>query len=498
MFRTAELGRSLSEAEFNARIDDLRLKLLVAQHQLHRSGAFQVLVDLAGVSGAGKGSTVNALHAWLDTRLLFTHSYAAPSEEERQRPEFWRYWRDLPERGRIGLYLRGRYRRPIIDLFEGRIAEGRFETELDRIMAFEGDLAADGALIVKFWLHLSRDTQEERLKALDADPATSWRVTDADWAHWHDYDRFVDIGERVVTKTNTGTAPWHIVESADPRYRKITVAEILLEAIAERLRSLGIDPFEKEKYARAPKKDPLPERPSGSLTIVSALEQSNGVDKKVYQKRVRELQAEHHVLQRKARSRGVSSIYVFEGPDASGKGGSIRRLVATLDARNYAVIQISAPTPEEAAQPYLWRFWRQLSQNGRLTVFDRSWYGRVLVERVEGYASRDEWRRAYGEINDFEDQLTDHGIILAKFYLHITPDEQWKRFEQRLGTPHKRWKLTEEDWRNRARWWDYDQAVHDMVEATDSRHAPWTLIAANDKRATRLSVLETACRALRD
>ncbi|MEM7135609.1 MAG: polyphosphate:AMP phosphotransferase [Myxococcota bacterium] len=497
MFKTAELGRALSPEEFAKRAEDLRLKLLVAQHQLDRSGAFQVLVDVAGVDGAGKGATTNTMHAWLDTRLLFTRSYSAPSEEERERPEYWRYWRDLPQRGRIGLYLRGRYRRPIIDLFDGRISEAKFESELDRISAFEGDLAAGGALILKFWLHLGRDAQAARLKKLESDPATSWRVTDLDWKHWEEYDRYADIAERVITKTNTGSAPWHIVESADAHYRDVTVSEILVGAIAERLRDAGIDPFEGDKHTRPPKKDPLPKRPNGPPTILSDLNKSDDVDKKHYQRRLRELQAEHHVLQRSARGNGVSSIYVFEGPDASGKGGAIRRSVATLDARNYEVIQVSAPSEEEAAQPYLWRFWRHLSRAGRLTVFDRSWYGRVLVERVEGFASRDEWRRAYSEINDFEEQLVDHGIVLVKFYLHISPNEQWKRFEARLDTPHKRWKLTDEDWRNRARWWDYEQAVHDMFGATDTRHAPWRLIAADHKRSARLSVLEAACQALR-
>jgi polyphosphate kinase 2 (PPK2 family) len=305
------------------------------------------------------------------------------------------------------------------------------------------------------------------------------------------------IVEKVITKTNIGVAPWHIVESVDGHYRDIAIAETIVEALSERLKERGIDPFEAHPHTRPPKKDPLPKRPSGPPTILSTLDQSKDVDKAEYQQRLVELQAEHHVLQRTARSRGVSSIYVFEGPDAAGKGGSIRRLVATLDARNYQVIQVAAPTEEEAAQHYLWRFWRHISAAGRLTVFDRSWYGRVLVERVEGFATREQWRRAYAEINDFEDQLTEHGIVLAKFYLHITPDEQWKRFAARLETPYKRWKLTQDDWRNRKRWWDYEKAVHDMFEATDTYQAPWTLIAANHKRAARLEVLKTACESLR-
>jgi polyphosphate:AMP phosphotransferase len=497
MFKTAELGRSLSEEEFKARVEDLRLKLLLAQHQLDRFAPFQVVVDLVGVDGAGKGSVVNALHAWLDTRLLITRSYTAKTDEERERPDYWRYWRDLPPRGRIGLYIRGRYNRPKMDFYAGRITEAQFESEMDRIMAFEDELAADGALILKFWLHLSRDAQERRLKELESSAATSWRVTDSDWGRWKRYDHFVGVAERAIARTNTGEAPWVIVESTDSHYRDVTVGEALVQALAERLRDHGIDPFETKTHTKPPKKDPLPPGPKGPPTIVSALEQPEEIAKSDYEQRLVDLQAEHHVLQREARRRDLSSIYVFEGPDAAGKGGAIRRLVATLDARNYQVLQFGAPMDEEAAQHYLWRFWRHMSRAGRLTVFDRSWYGRVLVERVEGFASREEWRRAYAEINDFEDQLVEHGIVLVKLYLHITPDEQWKRFEARLKTPYKRWKLVDDDWRNRSRWWDYEQAAHDMFERTDTFRAPWALIPGNSKRVARLKVLETACEALR-
>ena len=373
MFKTAELGRSIPEDELKGRVADLRLKLLLAQHQLKSHAPFQVVVDLVGVDGAGKGSVVNALHAWLDTRLLITRSYTQKTDDERERPDYWRYWRDLPPRGRIGLYIRGRYNRPKMDFYEGRIDEAQFESEMDRIMAFEDELAADGALMLKFWLHLGRDAQERRLKELESSPATSWRVTDSDWGRWQRYDDYLGVAERAITQTNTGTAPWVIVESADPHYRDVTVAEALLEALAERLKDHGIDPFETKKHTKPPKKDPLPPRPEGPMTIVSALEQPDDVDKQEYEKRLLDLQAEHHVLQRDARRHGVSSMYVFEGPDAAGKGGAIRRLVATLDARNYQVLQFGAPTDEEAAQHYLWRFWRHMSRAGRLMVFDRSW-----------------------------------------------------------------------------------------------------------------------------
>ena len=189
-------------------------------------------------------------------------------------------------------------------------------------------------------------------------------------------------------------------------------------------------------------------------------------------------------------------VAVFEGWDAGGKGGAIRRLTRGLDARDYRVVPIAAPTEDERAHHYLWRFWRYLPRRGRITIFDRSWYGRVLVERVEGFAAEDEWRRAYSEINDFEAQLTDFGTVLLKFWLHITPDEQLRRFEERQGIGYKQWKITDEDWRNREKWALYESAVQDMVERTSTSAAPWTLVEGNSKRYARLKVLRTVCDAL--
>jgi polyphosphate kinase 2 (PPK2 family) len=233
------------------------------------------------------------------------------------------------------------------------------------------------------------------------------------------------------------------------------------------------------------------------LTILSSLDMSQAVSKKAFATDLEKYQGRLNLLQRKAEQKGVSTILVFEGLDAAGKGGAIRRVTGALDARSYQVIPIAAPTDEERAHHYLWRFWRQLSRAGRLTIFDRSWYGRVLVERVEGFATEREWRRAYSEITEFEEQLVDHGIVLMKYWVHISQDEQLRRFKAREKARYKRWKLTDEDWRNRAKWADYERAVNDMVERTSTRLAPWTLVEGNDKYFARLKVLKTACRSIR-
>ena len=433
MFRTAELGQTVSKKAFRARAVDLRQRLLESQILLSRHPEFNVIIDFAGVDGAGKGSTVNLLHAWLDTRLLVTNAHGQPTEPELQRPKYWRFWRTLPPKGVTALNLSGRYSQPFLDRVNDRISDKEYVAELKRIEAFERALADDGTLVLKFWMHLSRDAQEARLKSLEADPDQEWRVTPKDWEHWEKYDYFIKTAERTITETNTQHAPWHIVEGVDQNYRLLTVAEIILDALNARLQESNLEPSSKilvDKDAME-QEDSLPPRPEGLVTVLSTLDMDHRMSKADYRKELSKQQRRIHLLQREALKQKRSSILVFEGPDASGKGGAIRRIIPTLDARNYRVLQYGAPTDEERAHHYLWRFWRHLAPSGRLTIFDRSWYGRVLVERVEGLASDEEWRRAYAEINDFEDQLIEYGTILVKFWMHVTPEEQWERFQSR-------------------------------------------------------------------
>jgi polyphosphate:AMP phosphotransferase len=300
------------------------------------------------------------------------------------------------------------------------------------------------------------------------------------------YSEFHSTSEHIIMRTSTGEAPWTIVEGEDHRYRSLRVCEVLLDEIKRKLPNGTQDgPSAAENAASADSAAPL--------TVLSTLDMDLALDDREYKTRLKELQARRNRLHREARARGISSIMVFEGWDAAGKGGAIRRMVAAIDARDYQVIPISAPTDEERVHHYLWRFWRHLSRAGRVTVFDRSWYGRVLVERVEGFASEDEWRRAYSEINDFEQQLVDYGIVLSKFWIHITREEQEARFQARAEVPYKRWKLTDEDWRNRESWNQYEIAVNDMIERTSTITAPWHLVEGNDKKFARIKVLQTVC-----
>ena len=495
MFEAAELGRKVSRDEYKTRELTLREDLLSAQNALRADGSCPAIIVFGGVDGGGKGETVNLLNTWMDPRWIVTTAFNDPSDEERERPEYWRYWRAMSPNGRIGLFLSSWYSRPILDRVHGRIDRDGLEERLNRIVEFEQMLADDGALILKFWMHLGKDAQQKRLKSLEKDPLTRWRVSKLDWKHWRMYDKFIGAAERTIRQTSRGTAPWLIVEGEDPRYRSLTVGAALRDAIQRHLQErpaakavvagpAALQPNAGKADAKAGRK---------TASILSSLDMTRAVATDKAGRDLERSQGTLNVLQRKASTEGLSTILVFEGWDAAGKGGAIRRVTDALEARQYQVIPIGAPTDEERAHHYLWRFWRHLPRSGRLTIFDRSWYGRVLVERVERFATDKEWMRAYSEINQFENQLLEHGIVLLKFWLHITEDEQLRRFKEREKTPYKNWKLTEDDWRNRTKWQAYEMAVNDMIERTSTREAPWTLVESNDKNYARLKVIKTLC-----
>jgi AMP-polyphosphate phosphotransferase len=496
MFEAAEVGRKLSKSEYKAQVPRLRSELLNAQQQL-RQAPFPVIVLFAGVDTAGKGETVNLLNEWMDPRWILTRGYTDPSEDELERPRLWRYWRDLPPRGRIALFLSAWYSSPIRNRVAGRITNAEFDSHLDQVAAFERALADDGAVIVKFWMHLSKAAQKKRLKSFEKDPFQRWRVTKRQWKHWRMFDKFVAAADRAIRRTSTDQAPWHIVEGADDRYRAVVVATELRDAIRR-----GLDcarPSRKQRGA-SPKSAPANgiDRIAPQFNVLANLDLSRRLSDHRFKTSLAEQQSRLNLLQRQARQQGVSTVVVFEGWDASGKGGAIRRVTAALDARDYDVIPVAAPTEEALAHHYLWRFWRHLSRAGRLTIFDRSWYGRVLVERVEGFATRAEYMRAYGEINQFEEQLVAHGMLVVKFWIHVSKDEQLRRFRDRSRTSYKKWKISDEDWRNRARWADYMVAVNEMVARTSTRIAAWTLIEGNDKNFARVKVLTTLADRLED
>jgi len=357
-----------------------------------------------------------------------------------------------------------------------------------RIRHLERMLHNEGGLILKFWFHISKAQQKQRFKELEKDKATSWRVTGRDWKFQGRYDQFRKVSEHVLRETSTAEAPWVVVEGGDRRYRSLTVAKVLLEAMKKRSAQK-----EGPTVTAAPVVEVLDNR---KLLRDIDLSKRLGVEK--YEKKLERLQGDLARLSRHKRFGKRSLLLAFEGSDAAGKGGAIRRVTGALDARQYRIVPVAKPTDEEYAQPYLWRFWRHIPGRGGITIFDRTWYGRVLVERVEGFCKEADWMRAYDEINEFEEQLVESGAVVCKFWLQISKDEQLRRFKEREKTGWKRFKITGEDWRNRKKWDQYEAAVCDMIERTSTDLAPWTIVEAEDKSWGRIKVLQTVVDRLGD
>jgi polyphosphate:AMP phosphotransferase len=504
MFEAAEVGREVSKEEYESEVAKLRWELLDGQRRL-RDAPFPFLVLFGGADGAGKSETVHLLNEWMDPRGIVNRAFASRSQEERERPEFWRYWLALPPRGRMGLFISTWYAPVLRARVNRSLSPAAFDGQLDRIAAFEQTLTEDGAQVLKFWIHLGGKALKARLESLSKDPLTRWRVTRTQWKEYRQYRRFTAAAERMIQRTSFGHAPWTIIDGTDERYRNLAVGTAVRDVLHRALEESPAPATSRARTRRAtPARAARPEPAPGGVvarvdrdrSVLDAVDMTPSLSKDAFKLRLLKQQGRLNRLQRKAADEGRSIIMVFEGWDAAGKGGAIRRVTSALHPQEYQVIPVAAPTDEERAHHYLWRFWRHLSRAGRVTIFDRSWYGRVLVERVEGLASHAEWSRAYAEIRQFEEQLVEHGIVLLKYWLHITPDEQEKRFKERAASPYKSWKLTDEDWRNRDRWDAYELAVNDMVEETSTSQAPWHLIPGNDKNFARVEILRRAADAV--
>jgi len=485
MFESAEVDHHISKDEYETAEAELREQLLAAQLELRARGKQTVLVVIAGVDAAGKGETIQLINTWLDPRRVHTFAFDAPTDEERERPHLWRYWRVLPPRGEVGIYFDTWYDAPLDAFTRGEIDAAAFDREVERASRFERMLANEDVVVLKLWFHITKKQQRKRLGELEKHKLTRWRVTARDWKNLGRYDRIVAAAARAIRESSTDFAPWVVVPGKDERYRGLMVGRALLDALRN------------DDVAPAPAETNL--HPVVALdrnNPLRALDLGRTIAEDDYDRELEHWQGHFAKTLRRAKFRSRSLVVVFEGVDAAGKGGAIRRVTAPLDPRRVGVVPIAAPTEEERARPYMWRFWRHLPRRGELVVFDRSWYGRVLVERVEGYCTTADWMRAYSEINDFEEQLAEHGAIVVKLWLQIDMEEQLRRFEERQSAAHKRHKIGPDDWRNREKWEQYERAVVDMVDRTSTDVAPWDLIEANDKRYTRVAVLRTICERL--
>ena len=480
MLEVAEVGNQVGKEEYNAAIPDLRVGLINAQYDL-RHANFPVIIWIAGDDRLAANELVNRLNEWMDSLYADTRVFADPTDEEYQRPHLYRLWRSLPPKGRAAFFVGG-LMRAAIQRANDEIDEPQFSIWLRHIAKMQEELVADGSLVLKFFLHTPAKAQKKKLKKAKKDPHAGWQVDKRDWAALDSMGPVLPIAERMLRETSGIGAPWTIVESTDSRYRDLTVARTILAALTARLN---------EQTAHTAR--PLAESVFGDFdaeaNVLSGIDLSQSLTRGEYRAQLAKEQAKLKELSLEARQRGVTTVLAFEGWDAAGKGGAIRRITGAMEAGDYRVIPVAAPTEEERRYHYMWRFWRDLPLAGKVVIFDRTWYGRVLVERLEGFATPAEWQRAFDEINDFEAQMVEQGYYVAKFWLHISPDEQLARFKAREETPYKSHKITEEDYRNRERWDDYVKAVDQMVLRTTSDRARWNVIPANDKHFARVAAL---------
>ena len=488
LLEAAESGRRMSKEDYERAVPKLRTALLNAQYAMKEAGGGPVLVLLAGLAGGGRSETAHTLTEWLDPRFVRVTAFGERSEEERVHPDAWRYWTALPGKGRTAVFMNAWYAEALAAHLDAAHDRAALDVLLARIRDYERMLADEGVRFVKLWLHMKRRDLKARLAVLDADPRTSWRVTKEHWAGYRRYHRNRALFEHVLHATEAPGVPWHVVEGADEGYREVTVGRLVLAALRAAAR-----PARAAGGGRRALQPTAPQAPR-----VADLDLTARVAEDVYEEARERLQGRLAKLTRGKHFAQRSLVVAFEGVDAAGKGGAIRRVTQALDARRYHLVPIAAPSDEERAQPYLWRFWRHVPRRGGITIFDRSWYGRVLVERIEGFATAPQWRRAYGEIVRFEEELVRAGAIVVKFWLHVSRAEQLERFRAREATPFKRYKIGPDDWRNRGKWAAYEVAVSDMLSRTSTSAAPWTLVAAEDKRHARLVVLRTLVEALEE
>jgi len=489
------------------RLTDLQQKV--------RQAGIPVVIIFEGWSASGKGTHISRLVNPLDPRLFDVRTSGSVTDDKKRRPFLWSFWSYLPPKGQIVIMDKSWHR--LI------LPEVRADWELSNmevhgfyfdVNAFERQLSDSGYLILKFFLHISKDEQQRRLKALEKDKDTAWRITEQHWEQNKNYEHHLRTYEKVLKMTNTEANPWHVIEANDRRFGICKLMSVVIESLENRLATVKTPATKaegKEGKVSAKAAEGKSKTAAKVLTSSSAIEideniprllQSVSPDETIEQAEYRDA-LEHYqqrmrTLSNKMYAQKRSAAVVFEGWDAAGKGGNIKRLTSELDPRSYAVVPVGPPRPYELTRHYLWRFMVKMPKGGHLTIFDRSWYGRVLVERVDEITPVPLWQRSYREINEFEQHLVGHGTVLLKLWLHIDKDEQLRRFESRQSDPLKHHKITEDDWRNREKWDLYEAAVDEMLFRTHTPHSPWIIVESNSKKYARIKVLQTVTDALED
>lgn len=490
MLEKIDLTKNVDKKTYRTVMDESVQKLGLLQRECKAAG-IPVMIVFEGMGAAGKGVQINRLIQALDPRGFDVYACNRPTEDEQLRPFLWRYWTKTPARGRIAIFDRSWYRIVQVDRFDGLTPDHSLGDAYQDILSFEKQLSEDGTVIIKFFLYIDKEEQKKRFKKLDESRETAWRVTREDWKRNKEFDKYLKINEEMLENTDTDYAPWNIVEAVDKDYGALKIITSVIDRLEYELEARK-KAAEKEKAAVAA--STVRERFKNG--VLSGIDLSKTMSEEVYKENLKKLQKRLEQLHSEIYLLRIPVVIGFEGWDAGGKGGAIKRLTSQLDPRGYRVNPTAAPNDIEKVHHYLWRFWNGVPKAGHIAIFDRTWYGRVMVERIEGFCSEAEWRRAYQEINEMESHMANSGAVVLKFWLHIDKDEQERRFKERQANPLKQWKITEEDWRNREKWDQYEEAVNEMLIRTSTTYAPWIVVEGNDKRYARIKVLKTVVDAL--
>ena len=490
MLEKINLTKKIDKAKYKQIISDLELKIAELQRKAKDFG-IPVILIFEGWDAAGKGTLINRLILSLDPRGFTVHPTNPPNEEEKLRPFLWRFWIKTPEKGRIALFDRSWYGKVLVERVDKIVKKKVWIKAYDEIKSFERQLTANGTIIIKFFLHIDKKEQKQRFKKLQKNRSTAWKVTKDDWKHHKQYQNYTDAIEEMLAKTDTEFAPWTIVEAHDRRFAEVKVFKTVIDAFERKIHQLENSKVVKNSFEQS-----TIQVENISSSVIDNVDLSISLTREEYDSALNKYQLRIREIEHEVYKKRLPVMIVYEGCDAAGKGGNIKRLVRGMDPRGYEVIPFAAPNEVELAHHYLWRFWKKVPKAGHIAIFDRSWYGRVLVERVEGFCSESEWQRAFREINEMEAHLVNYGTVLIKFWVHIDLDEQLRRFEARQNTPHKKWKITDEDWRNREKWDLYKSALDDMLFKTSTAYAPWTIVESNCKWYARIKALKTVVKGI--
>lgn len=505
MLEKVDLSKKLSKEEYKEKMSHLETRIGQLQREC-KALKIPIMIVFEGFGAAGKGLQIGRLIQSMDPRGFHVFPIKNETEEERMHPFLWRFWTKTPEKGRIAIYDGSWYRRVLIDRFEKRTKEKELPEAFHSINSFEKQLTDDGTVIIKLFLDISRKEQKKRFEKLQKNKETAWRVTQGDLERNAKYNEYAAMMEDMLFKTDTDYAPWTIIEATDRRFATVKIYTTVIKAMADQIEKLARqkkkvtadqeteDHMNVSEVAREADKE-LREL---QVSILSKADLSLKYSREEYEEKLDKLQKKIEKLHGELYRRRIPVVLGFEGWDAGGKGGAIKRLTAKMDARGYAVNPTASPNDIEKAHHYLWRFWRAMPKAGHVAIFDRTWYGRVMVERIEGFCTKEEWQRAYKEINDMEKDLHDAGAVVIKFWMHIDKDEQERRFRERQENPEKQWKITDEDWRNREKWDQYEDAVNEMLLRTSTDYAPWVVVEGNDKYYARVKVLKTVVDAIEE